>query len=264
MSVYKGDPTITYPVGEVETLTWNRGSGEAWQFFEKGPFGYVYDRLYELRTEFDSIHIRRIQGAMFSIEAARGGDDYTEIYEVNGSTLTQAVLQNLVMRQQFLDAGVAEADYSAMVSKIAMEVSKYKALQQDYATMTGAVSTIGGNRQIAFDLMDRIDRYGDQSLQAQYALTHTTCVSERFFELNGLSFNAVYDNTLRIHTETQLRAAEAVPPDFKLPQSILDPNVSAEWLKQPVTCRFTNNKRELTTTYLFADHWLRLDYKEAQ
>jgi hypothetical protein len=267
MSQYKGQVEIKPPNTPtnqgIDRWTWTRASGESWQKFWEGSWSQCLSRANLLKSNWDHITISRKAGNWFRLDASQGGDEYTEIHEVQGSSMTQSVLLSTVAKKRFVDSGVADADAFTMMSKIAAEVRKYQSNQQTYAEMAAAVATIGSNNQTAFDFMDMLDRYGDQALQSQYIYTHTTVVSERMFEAAGANFELVYEGTNRIHTEDEVFAAENIPAEFRLPPRILD-GAPAEWLKQAATARTTSGqRRELIVSYLFADEWDRFKYLEA-
>jgi hypothetical protein len=271
VSQYKGDRVIK-PFNQpgdagVEMFTWNRGGGQSIQKFWMGNWNETLARLGLLQRDWDSITIRREKGGMFRLDAAQSGDDYTEIHEVTGTNLMQSKLFSLVLKQKFVTAGVPAATALTIISKIANEVRKYQNQQQTYAEMQAAVaatvSSYSGAATLASSLMDDLDRNGEQFLQVQYVYTHTVSVAERVFQANAASFQGVYDNVERVHSESQVFNYENIPAEFYLPQRVLD-GAPAEWLKQPPRAVLTSGqRRELTVTYLFADEWSRLYYLDA-
>lgn len=263
MSNRKGQSLIV-PGPNPTEWRWQRGSGPARQVFYEGKFSELEDIAYnELMDDFDSIIIRPKSngvGGWYRMEAAQNGEDVTEDYEVDGSSLTQNTLTNLNVKARYLTAGYPEDSYASFFSKIAAEVRKLQSGQQTYDAMQTAVATIFAD-PLGVEFADDLYRYGDQFLNAQYCFRHTITVADRVFQQNAGSFEGVFDSTNRIFTEAQLRDEENIPDDFRLPQSIIDNNVSAEWLKMPSRTRYgLGHARTITLEYLFADSWSRLKY----
>jgi hypothetical protein len=212
---------------------------------------------------------------MYRLEAAQTGDEITEIYDVHGANLSQSVLINLVLKSQFEAAGNppgSAVDFETIAAEIDRVVSAYKADgSQTKAEMAAAIAALpsvlalsDAGDQLAQDLADHLIRHGDQFLQAQYSLVHTLILPERYY-IGGGDFSYVFSNTHRVFTESQLRDAEDIPGDFSLPKSIINNNVSAEWLKQPAHSSMTlYQKRQIVTEYLSADTWVPFLYATAQ
>lgn len=270
MSQVKGDRSINGSTPPpIDVVRWKRGDGDAQQVWAKGSWAFVTQRLQQWKIEFDAITISRDrgEGTFFKIEAAQGGDDVTEIFEITGSNLTQSVLLSLVMRKKFIDVGILPANYVKTVSDIVREVNKFKGDGQSYADMRTNVSgimSLATSPDIGFELQEYLCKAGDAFLNGQYAFHHTTSVSERIFNLNNGSFANAYDNAFRIHSAAQVYNFEGVPPEFVLPPQILDNSQPAEWLKLMPNCNLTTGgKRSLVNQYLFADEWSRLVYATA-
>jgi hypothetical protein len=266
MSQRKGSAFILPPVTTqgVDVLTWRRGQGEARQVFGEGNWTTVYKLLQTWKTDFDNITITRKGGAgtYFRIEAAQGGDDISETYEVHGSSLTQAILANLKVQNAFLSAGATdEAEYTQIAAEITQLVNGFKSGSiTEFSTLSERVQEVFPN-QAAEDLMFYLLKLGDSFLCAQYTFTHTTCISERLFNQNSLSFAGVYDRVQQIHSSALLQQYENIPAEFVLPPKVSDNASGAEWLKQPPQCNQTSGgKREVVSAYLFADEWSRVPY----
>lgn len=274
MSQFKGlqhfGQTVRAPVMRWE---WKRSTGSIEQVFVCGGYNYLRNTVApDLVDDYDSIVIEQMDGEMYKLMAAQTGEEITEVYDIHGSNLSQSVLINLTMKEQFIALGIPEDKYANLVSQINDEVQKKKSNGQTYAQMEAAVLALVVSLvdltqpliNLASDLMDRIDRHGDQFLQAQYSFQHTIILPERTYQGGG-DFEYVFDNTHRIFTESQLRDAENVPGTFAIPNSILNNAIPAEWLKQPSHSSMTlNQKRQIVTEYLGADTWDRLTYKVAE
>lgn len=261
MSLYKGAvsiPTATQ-ADQITELHWTRGGGESLQKFIEGKWSKVYSDLQFAKADWDSAVITR-KGDWWRLELSQNGDTLTDIHEIQGSNLMQSKVYNTVLKAQFTALAMDESH----ISRIAAEVQKYKTGAQSYAEMASAVATIGNNNAVAFDLMDDLDRNGDQFLQVQYCYRHSVIMSERFFNSNSETFWGIYDNVSRIFTEDALYDVEVIPEEFALPQRVLDGD-PAEWLKQPPHANHTSGqRRELVNEYIFADEWSRLYYAEAE
>lgn len=273
MSLFKGVPHFGQTAkAPVMRWQWNRASGSAEQIFVSGSYNYLRNTVAPaLVDDYDSIVIDQESGDLYKLIAAQTGEETTEIFDIHGSNLSQSVLINLTMKERFLDLGVPENKYATLVSQINDEVAKKKSGGQNYAQMEAAILTLieaivdltQPLIDLAGELMDRIDRHGDQFLQAQYSFQHTLILPERIYAGGG-DYAYVFANTHRIFTEPQMRDAESVPELFAIPKSILDNEVSAEWLKQPSHSSMTLfQKRHIVTEYLGADSWDRLTYKVA-
>ena len=245
---------------------WTRGSGPAKQFFYEGSFSRCETQAYALMDEYDSIIIRPKNngvGEWYRLEAAQNGEDVTEDYEVDGSSLTQNTLTNLNIKARYLDLGYPEESFASVFSKIAAEVKKVQQNQQTYDAMLAAVATIFDD-PLGVEFADDLYRYGDQFLNAQYCFRHTITVADRVFFANAGSFEGIFDKTNRIFTEAQLRDEENIPEDFTLPPQIRDNTQPAEWLKMPSRTRYgLGHARTIVIEYLFADSWSRLKYGTA-
>lgn len=265
MSKFKGAPVIdAITANPVVRWEWRRNLGISKQIVRKGSFNQMVARAGIEMPNYDAITISQIgEGGMFKMELAQNGDEMTEVHEVSGTSLMQNKIFNLVLKQRFLESGITEENHPNIVSQIADEVLKKKAGNQTYDQMASAVATIGGNNAVAFELMDDLDRNGDQVPTEQATYRHTIVLAERIFQENSEFFGGMFGNRQRIFTESQLRDVESIPDDFELPPSIVAPSAPSEWLKMPTVSTLNLfQKRTITTEYLSGDEISRLYYLE--
>lgn len=297
MSIRKGSKTIgitppkiglTLP-SDWKLITqwkWNRGGGPALSIFAEGSFPDMYAAASRLTGNYDSISISRKQGDWFHLEAAQNGDTITEIHEVHGTSLSQSIMTNPVLKSQLIsstagtaspivddstDIGSSTLGFSVVVAKIRAAVNKFLT-DQDYNTMKKSVETACGGASpaplVARQIMDRMCRGIDYFYNVQYTYTHTIIVAERVFIANNGTFEGAYDDVLKVFTEGQLRRSwndggESIPDEFRLPKTIN--GVDGEFLKLSASINLTSGqKRTIVSNYQFADYIDRLMYLEAQ
>jgi hypothetical protein len=278
MSVKKGSSLINSAVGlpDVVSWRWTRSGGPAEQMFLEGTFSKLQSYISSrgLLNLYDSINIEQKNGTWYRMECARMGDTVIEVHRLSGTDVSQNIAYNLVLRDQLLDASAAVGgpvtsdNYVSYVSQIQDEVRKRQSGQQSYLEMQAAIYSLFGGvsttPDFAFDIVDDIDRGGEQFITAQYTYTRSVVVAERIYQSNPGLFSDGLGNIDRIFSGAQLRSEESIPPDFRLPPSIIDNNVDAEWLKKPTDSDLqTNQRRCVTTKYLSADVWSRVRYKVA-
>lgn len=269
MSLRRGQISIPLPneAAPVSLWKWQRGAGASKSLWREGAYANLMAQVPTLQESYDSITITRKIGAWFRLEAAQADDNLTEVFEVLGSHLSQSKLFNLRLREQFIAAGLTSPSES--ISKVAAAVQRYKSegtgSAADYQRMVATVTAefaAGAQLDLALRFMDDLDQNGDTTVVSQYSFQRSISMSERAYLENGSTlFSGIYRYTDQIFTEAELRFEEAIPDEFPLPPSVLNNNAPALWLKQPTKCTQTNNRRTVTTEYLFADEWSTLYFR---
>lgn len=254
---------------------WTRNQGESESVFEVGTADYLRNvRAPELMLDYDSITIRPDNGGgdMFRLDAARTGQEWQDLHEVQGSNLTQSVLINRVMKAKFLAAGIPEGKYIQLVSDIAQKVAQRRGTEQAYTQMYDQVIQLydavvnGEINQAGIDvcglLLNHLDLNTDHYLAEQYVYRHSWVIPDRSYD-GDLGY--IYNNTHRVFTESQLRSDENIPGFYSLPASTINNN-GALWLKQPVSDCLdgVSLRRSITIEFLAADDWSALLYKNKE
>lgn len=264
---------------------WNRGGGPALSISAEGSFPDMFAAASRLTGNYDSINISRKQGDWFRLEAAQNGDTITEIHEVHGTSLSQNIMTNPVLKSQLIsstsgtaspiiddsaDIGASALGFSVVVAKIRAAVNKFL-VDQDYTSMKKAVENACGGASpaplVARQIMDRMCRGVDYFFNVQYTYTHTIIVAERIFIANNGTFEGAYDDILNVFTEEKLRRSwndggEGIPDEFRLPKG--SNGAAGEYLKLSASINLTTGqKRTIVSNYQFADSIDRLLYLDA-
>lgn len=271
MSVAKGNTQIPYTgLAPVDGYSWSRTAGPAVKIWYKGTYAAMMAKVPTLQVDFDTIDITRIngQGEFWRLDAAQVGDTIQHIYEVNGSDLTQPRSQNLKLLKTFTDAGLTGKEISTVANCVegwrsGIFGTDYKQLESKiFDALFAAGADPSFISTTAMDFADDLIRGGDNFLQSQFTFKHSIVCAERIWAANAGDFANVFEDTGKIHEETDMRTAEAIPASFILPKSISQPTQPAVWLKRPPRVELTyNQKRTLTVEYLCADQWSSLYYE---
>ena len=298
MSVYKGNKRIDFTVKPggslvvpshyqlIRTWRWQRSGGPSIQTEYRGNFPDLYKKAHQIQPDFDSLEIQKISGDMYLLSAAQAGDEITEIFDVQGSSLSQSVMINPIIKARMLaeSGGVIIDDedaigtgggygYSQVVAEIRAAVNKFlNGTDHDYDQMVADVQQACGSvpaPAAAMELMDLLARGTNHFMNAQYTFSHTINIAERIFLASSDYFAGAYENTCRIFTEAQLRldwfaGGESIPAEFPMPTKTTTTE-PAEYLKLYAGCNIvTGQKRSIVSQYQSADRISRALYAEAE